>query len=464
MSYAGMGQTIMDVVAASPVAMPNQFATMSPDQLFNAAMLDSSSAFAELTRRAHGNDPAVMAALARIGQARAMFSSGTPMDQIRARFGVTVPTLTAPTRPIGGIIARTVAATPSSSIPIANAMMAKANVDRLFRTYQTTSPMDALKRNSVRQSQLAAGRSMVQLLQRVRPVTESERLRLRAIMAGALASSQMRQQCFSSGANGCRTFLMNEDQGPAKTNAEFVAITRPLDALLRLSNVRPIATPRVVALPTVVIVQGVRLAIPTTVPANAQVIVAAAAEAAAVAAAKLAADVKVAQAVTNAATRAAADKVVAAQAAADAAAKAAEEQAAKAKAAAEAAAQATVTAQTTGTTAAVQTAQVAAQTAEVAHVAAEQASVAATEVATVADVARSELEVAATVTNDAPAQEASTAATMTVAVETTGLGPLGVSWKVWGLGAAVLVGGYLFMNSRAVSKNRRRVRRNRRRR
>jgi hypothetical protein len=410
-----------------------------------------------------------------MGQILDMLASGrgpvvvVPAPQPTIGSGIALRPMPMPIGPAPYAVARgpvvvSPAPIPSASIPIANAMMAKANVDHLFRTYQTTSPMDPLKRNNVRQSMLAAGRSMVQLLQRVRPVTESERLRLRAIMAGALASSQMRQQCFSSGANGCRTFMANEDQGPAKTNAEFVAIARPLDTLLRLSNVRPIASVRVVAPPTVVVVQGVRLAIPTTVPANAQVIVAAAAEAAAVAAAKLAADVKVAQAVTNAATRAAADKVVAAQAAADAAAKAAEEQAAKAKAAAEAAAQATATAQTTGTTAAVQTAQVAAQTAEVAHVAAEQASVAATEVATVADVARSELEVAATVTNDAPAQEASTAATMTVAVETTGLGPLGVSWKVWGLGAAVLVGGYLFMNSRAVSKNRRRVRRNRRRR
>lgn len=55
-------------------------------------------------------------------------------------------------------------------------------------------------------------------------------------------------------------------------------------------------------------------------------------------------------------------------------------------------------------------------------------------------------------------------ATMTVAVATTGLGPLGISWKIWGVGAAALVGGYFLLNSRAMSANRRRrVRRNRRR-
>jgi hypothetical protein len=97
---------------------------------------------------------------------------------------------------------------------------------------------------------------------------------------------------------------------------------------------------------------------------------------------------------------------------------------------------------------------------------AEQATVVATEVAAVADVARSELEVAATVTNDVPAQVAvATASEITVAVETRGVGPLGVSWKVWGIGAAVLIGGYLLMGRGKVTPNRRRrVRRNRRRR
>lgn len=41
-------------------------------------------------------------------------------------------------------------------------------------------------------------------------------------------------------------------------------------------------------------------------------------------------------------------------------------------------------------------------------------------------------------------------------------GPLGLSWKTWGIGAVVLVGGYAA--SRALKANRRRVRRNRRRR
>jgi hypothetical protein len=53
-------------------------------------------------------------------------------------------------------------------------------------------------------------------------------------------------------------------------------------------------------------------------------------------------------------------------------------------------------------------------------------------------------------------------ATMTVAVATTGLGPLGISWKIWGVGAAALVGGYFLLNSRAMKANKRRARRNRR--
>jgi len=43
-------------------------------------------------------------------------------------------------------------------------------------------------------------------------------------------------------------------------------------------------------------------------------------------------------------------------------------------------------------------------------------------------------------------------------------GPFGVSWKIWAVGAAVAAGGYLVMNSKMMSANRRRrVRRNRRR-
>jgi hypothetical protein len=42
-------------------------------------------------------------------------------------------------------------------------------------------------------------------------------------------------------------------------------------------------------------------------------------------------------------------------------------------------------------------------------------------------------------------------------------GPFGVSWKIWAVGAAVAAGGYLVMNSKMMSANRRRrVRRNRR--
>jgi len=155
---------------------------------------------------------------------------------------------------------------------------------------------------------------------------------------------------------------------------------------------------------------------------------------------KLAADKVIADAATNPVTKLAADKVVVAQSDADAMAKAAVEQATKADAAT------SVAAQSTGATA-----QVATEMADAAQAEAARLAEAAAAAAAAADLARVELETAASVTNDT---------SVTVAVATTGLGPLGVSWKVWGLGAAVLVGGYLFMNSRAVSKNRRRVRRN----
>jgi hypothetical protein len=264
-----------------------------------------------------------------------------------------------------------------------------------------------------------------------------------------------------SGASGCGRFGFNEADGPSKTNDEFVAITRPLDSLLRLSNARPLLPMPRAAPPTVVVVAGARLAIPALAPAATRAIVDGAREAAAAALAKLDADKKVAQEVTKPETKVAADKVVAAQAEADAVAKMAEEKAMKAKAAAEEAEKAAAVAKSTGSAADVQTAQVVSQIADTAHVEAEQATVAATEVAATADAARSALEATATAANDVPAQEATTEATMTVA--TTGLGPLGISWMAWGVGAAALVGGYLFMNSRAMSKNRR-VRRNRRRR
>jgi hypothetical protein len=133
--------------------------------------------------------------------------------------------------------------------------------------------------------------------------------------------------------------------------------------------------------------------------------------------AKLATDVETAQKATNPQTKAAADNVVAAQAEADAAAKAAQETAAIAQAASDA-----------------------------------------------ADAARSVLEETAAATNDVAAQQAITDASMTVAVSTAGTGPLGIPWKFWGIGAAVLVGGYVLLNTKALSSNRRkRVRRNRRR-
>ena len=158
---------------------------------------------------------------------------------------------------------------------------------------------------------------------------------------------------------------------------------------------------------------------------------------------KLAADKVIADAATNPVTKLAADKVVVAQSDADAMAKAAVEQATKADAAT------SVAAQSTGATA-----QVATEMADAAQAEAARLAEAAAAAAAAADLARVELETAASVTNDT---------SVTVAVATTGLGPLGISWKVWGVGAAVLVGGYLFMNSRAVSKNRRHVRRNGRR-
>lgn len=368
-----------------------------------------------------------------------------PAPSAVARGPVVVVSPVAPARPV-----------PSASAPIANAAVAKAEVDRLFRAYQATSYSDALRRNNLRRELLAAGRRLVALLWIVRPTTEQERLRLRAIAASALASSQLRQRCFMSGAAGCGRFGVNEPDGPSKTNDEFLAMTRPLDTFIKTRNTTPFAVP---VPPRVTVVVAGRPVV-TVAPGATKAVVTAAKEGVTVAAAKLASDVATAQKVTNPETKVAADKVVIAQAGADAAAKAAEEKAEQAKRAAEAALQATQTAQATGAAADAQAAQVAAQVADAAHVAAEQATVAATEIATVADVARSELEVAATVTNDVPAQEATTEATMTVAVATAGLGPLGISWKAWGIGAAALVAGYLLVNSKMMSANRRRMRRN----
>lgn len=359
-----------------------------------------------------------------------------------------------------------VSPTPSSArvapaLSISDATLAKAEIDRLFRAYRATSYLDAFKRNNLRRELLSEGRKLVRLLNVVRPASEAERIRLRALAASALASSQLRQRCFMTGATGCGRIGVNEPDGPSKTNDEFVAITRPLDAFVRTRNT--VQIPARPAARAVVAVAGRPMA--TVVPSLARNIATAAKGATTVAAAKLATDVKVAQAATNAQTKVAADKVVIAQTGADAAAKAAEDQAAKAKAASEAAVQATQIAQSTGSAVDAQVAQVASQVAEATTAVAEQATAAAAEIATVADVVRSELEVAEAVTNDVAAQEATTEATMTVAVATAGLGPLGISWKAWGLGAAVLVGGYLVMNSKMMSPNRRRrVRRNRRRR
>jgi len=354
---------------------------------------------------------------------------------------------------------------PSASIPIANAMIAKANVDRLFRVYQTTDYSDVVKRNNTRQAMLAAGRGLVQQLGLVRPATEAERLRLRSVAATALASSLLRQRLFTSGASGTGRFGLNEDDGPAKVNAEFVNITRPLDTFLRTRNVAVLVPPRAAS---VIMAMPIKYGSAATgaptfliTPARTAAMDAAAKEAAALAAAKLDADAKVAQAVTNAETKAAADKVVAAQVAADTAAKVAVDEAEKAKAAADeatklAAIAAAKTADDAGYQRGIAEAQAAAQAAEMAHALAEQATIAATEIATVADVARSELEVAATVTNDVPAQDANTEATMTVAVATTGLGPLGVSWKVWGVGAMVVAAGGYFLMARKTTPNKRR--------
>jgi len=361
--------------------------------------------------------------------------------------------VTLPPRPSGGAVVVTRA---PAADAITAAAIAKANVDRAFRAYAATSYTDAARRNSARQALLAAGREMIRKFMAVRPATETERLRLRALEATALASSQTRQRCFGTGSNGCGRFGANEPAGPVKVNDEFVAVTRPLTNLLRLNAV-PITPPLHRAPPLVV---AGRL-IQTISPRAAQLVVDSAKSGTATAAAKLEADVKVSQEVTKPETKVAADKVVVAQAGADAAAKAAEDLAMKAKMAAEEADKVAQAAKEAGTIAAAQAAATAAQAAEQAKVVAEQATVAAAEVATVADEARSELETVAAETNDVPAQEATTEATMTVA--TTGQGPLGISWKIWGLGAAALVGGYLFMNSRGMAKNRR-VRRNRRRR
>ena len=348
----------------------------------------------------------------------------------------------------------------SASSAIANAGVLKATVDSLFRKYRETPYVDALKRNNTRRDMLQMGRRLVAALMFISPATEAERLRLRALASSALASSQARQMCFKSGASGCGSFGLNEPNAGVKINDEFVAMTRPLDTFLRTRNTTPIAVP-VPRAPSVV--AGRVLAPPA--PAATSAVVNAAKEGAIAAAAKLATDVETAQKTTNPETKAAADKVIVAQAGADAAAKAAQEAAAKAAAAAAEAADAIAKAQASGSSADIETAQVETQIADAAHAAAEQATVASTEIAATADAARSELEAAAAATNDTSAQQAATDASMTVAVSTAGLGPLGISWKMWGVGAAVLVGGYLLMNSRAMSANRRRrARRNRRRR
>lgn len=347
----------------------------------------------------------------------------------------------------------------SAAASIARAAVAKAEVDRLFNDYKKAPYSDPIRRNNLRRGMLAAGRRMVMQFIMIRPMTEQERLRLRALASSALASSQVRQLCFSNASAGCGRFGTGEPDAVTKTNDEFVSVTRPLDTFLRTANTTPIATASARA-PAVV---AGRVLVPPT-PAASAAAVDATQVAAKVAAAKLATDVTTAQKTTNPDTKAAANNVIVAQAGADAAAKAAQDAAVKAQDAAQAAQAAIATAQATGTPAAAATAQAATQAADAAHDAAEQAAVAATEIAATADTARSALEATAAATNDTSAQQAMTDASMTVAVSTAGLGPLGISWKAWGIGAAVLIGGYVVMNSKMMSANRRRrVRRNRRR-
>lgn len=157
----------------------------------------------------------------------------------------------------------------------------------------------------------------------------------------------------------------------------------------------------------------------------------------------LAADKKVADTTTNVDTKAAADKVVEEQKVATDTAKVAADKAAEADAA-------KAKAEATGT-------DEAKRLALIAQAEAERLAIAAADALAQADVSRSDLEVIAAVTNDVPVQ--------TTIAATTGLGPLGLSWTVWGVGAAVAaVGGYFLMTRKVTPNRRRRSQRNARRR
>jgi hypothetical protein len=178
-------------------------------------------------------------------------------------------------------------------------------------------------------------------------------------------------------------------------------------------------------------------------------------------AAKLTGAVKTAAVATNLQTRAAARTAVLVQTQANDADLVAKAQAEKAAAAAEEARRADEASKAAQTAEADRVAKEAAAAAEAARGAANVATVVAADAGAAADQAQRDLEAVAERTNDTAAQEEIAQTTAEVAIVTSGA-PLGVSWKIWGLGAAALVGGYFLLNSRAMAKNRRRVRRNRR--
>ena len=171
---------------------------------------------------------------------------------------------------------------------------------------------------------------------------------------------------------------------------------------------------------------------------------------------------KTAASATNVATKTAATRLVETQAAANEAAVTARAQAEKAAALAEEARRADEAAKASRAAEVERAAAQVAAEAEASRIAAEETNRIAAGMAAAAEEARRELEAAAQSTNDQPAQEQVVAMASDVAAAA---GPLGVPWKVWGVGAAVLVAGYFLMNSKMMSANRRRrVRRNRRRR
>lgn len=171
---------------------------------------------------------------------------------------------------------------------------------------------------------------------------------------------------------------------------------------------------------------------------------------------------KTAASATNVATKTAATKLVETQAAANEAAVAAQAQAEKAAALAEEARRADEAAKASRAAEVERAAAQVAAEAEASRIAAEETNRIAAAMAAAAEEARRELEVAAQYTNDQPAQEQVVAMASDAAAAA---GPLGVPWKVWGVGAAALVAGYFLVNSKMMSANRRRrVRRNRRRR